>query len=56
MKRPFGESAVIKAFSTLGERNLELRENGILKMTTGTGILSSVGNVPAASHNFHGNK
>lgn len=56
MKKPFGESAVIKAFSTLGERNLQLRESGILKMTTGTGILSSVGNVSAVSHNFHGNK
>jgi hypothetical protein len=56
MKKPFGESAVIKSFSTLGERNHQLRESGILKMTTGTGILSSVGTIAAASHNFHGNK
>lgn len=56
MKKPFGESVIKKAFSTLGERNLQLRKSGILKMTTGTGILSSVGTVAAASHNFHGNK
>lgn len=55
MKKPFGEQAVTKTFSTLGERNLNLRENGALKMATGTGILSSVGSVTAAAHNFHGN-
>jgi hypothetical protein len=55
MKKSFGESAVTKTFSTVGERNRNLRENGILKMTTGTGILSSIGTVVVASHNFHGN-
>ena len=55
MKRPFGESTVTKTFSTLGEKNLNLRESGMLKMATGTGILSSIGTVKAASHNFHGN-
>lgn len=55
MKKPFGEQAVTKTFSTLGERNFNLRESGALKMATGTGILSSVGSVTAAAHNFHGN-
>lgn len=55
MKKPFGEQTVTKTFSTLGERNLNLRESGALKMATGTGILSSVGSVTAATHNFHGN-
>lgn len=55
MKKPFGEQAVIKTLSTLGERSLNLRESGALKMATGTGILSSVGSVTAAAHNFHGN-
>lgn len=55
MKKPFGESSVIKTFSTFGERHLRLRESGMLKMSTGTGILSSVGTVAATSHNFHGN-
>lgn len=55
MKKPFGEQAITKTFSTIGERSLNLRENGALKMATGTGILSSVGSVTAAAHNFHGN-
>lgn len=55
MKKPFGEQTVTKTFSTLGERNLNLRESGALKMATGTGILSLVGSVTAATHNFHGN-
>jgi hypothetical protein len=55
MKKPFGEQAVTKTFSTLGERNLNLRESGTLKMAAGTGILGTVGTVAAAAHNFHGN-
>jgi len=55
MKKPFGEQAVTKTFSTLGERNRNLRESGVLKMAAGTGILSMEGNVAAAAHNFHGN-
>ena len=54
MKKSFGESAVTKTFSALGERNRNFRESGILKMATGTGSLSLVGAVTAATHNFHG--
>ena len=54
-KKPFGEKVVTKTFSAFGEKKLILRENGILKMATGTGILSTTGSVVAAAHNFHGN-
>lgn len=55
MKKPFGEKTIIKTFSTLGERNLNLRQSGTLKMAATTGILSSVGSVTINAHNFHGN-
>ena len=55
MKKPFGEQVITKTFSTLGERNMNLREKGVLKMATGTGILGTVGTVAVAAHNFHGN-
>jgi len=55
MKKPFGEQAITKTFSTLGEKKFNLRESGALKMTTGTGILSTVGTVATPAHNFHGN-
>lgn len=54
MRKPFGEQAVKKTFATLGEKSLIHRESGVLKMSTGTGILSSEGTVVAAAHNFHG--
>lgn len=54
MKKPFGEQSVTKTFSTLGEKSLNLRQGGNLKMNIGSGILSSIGTVPVASHNFHG--
>lgn len=55
MKKPFGEQAVTKTFTTFGERNRNLRESGVLKMAASTGILSMAGNIVAAAHNFHGN-
>ena len=55
MEKPFGEKIVTKIFSTLGRKNFNLRENGVLKMATGTGILSTVGSVTAVAHNFLGN-
>lgn len=56
MKKPFGEQTVTKTFSTLGENKLNLRESGALKMAAGTGILSTVGTVTTAAHNFHGDE
>ena len=55
MKKPFGDQVVTKTFSTIGERNLIHRESGDLKMTTGKGILSSIGSVVTPKHNYHGN-
>ena len=55
MKKPFGDQVITKTFSTLGERNMNLREKGVLKMATGTGIFGTAGTVAAAAHNFHGN-
>lgn len=54
MKKPFGDLAVTKTFSTLGEKSLFLRQSGNMKMNTGSGILSSVGTVITPNHNFHG--
>jgi len=55
MKKAFGELAVTKVFSTLGERDYNLSQSGNMKMSTGTGILGSTGTVKVQSHNFHGN-
>lgn len=55
MKKSFGEQAITKTFSNIGERNLNLRQSGALKLATTTGILSSVGSVTTSAHNFHGN-
>ncbi|MDR3327610.1 MAG: nucleotidyltransferase [Prevotellaceae bacterium] len=54
MKKSFGEQSVAKTFSVLGDRDLAFRQSGKMLMSTGTGILGSVGTVAAASHNFHG--
>jgi len=53
MKKSFGESAVIKTFSTFGEKNYNFRQSGNMKMSTG--ILGSIGTVAMPNHNFHGN-
>ncbi len=50
---PFGKNTVTKAFSNYGENQLKKRENGALKMATGTGILGNVGST-VKGHNFHG--
>jgi hypothetical protein len=55
MKKPFGNAAVTKTFSTLSERTLAARQSANLKMNTGTGILNTIGTIPVATHNFHGN-
>lgn len=55
MKKPFGEQAINKTLSIIGERYLHLQNSGNLKMATGTGIIGSVGSVASAAHNFHGN-
>lgn len=53
MSKPFGKDAVAKTFSNYAEKNRLLRENGGMKMASGTGILGSVGTT-VKNHNFHG--
>lgn len=56
MKKPFGEQAITKTFSTLGEKNLNLRCRGALKWLQEQVFLVRFGSVTALSaHNFHGN-
>lgn len=55
MKKPFGENVVIKAISSQAEKSYQTREQGNMRMSTGSGILGTVGSVITKSHNFHGN-
>lgn len=50
----YGDKVVNKAFAAYGEKNRILRESGLRKMASSTGILGSVGtSIP--NHNFEGN-
>lgn len=55
MKEAFGENMVNNVFSKIGELRYNEQKEGVLRMTTGTGILGKSGEVPVKSHNFHGN-
>ena len=49
----YGDKVVNKAFAAYGKKNRILRESGLRKMASGTGILGSIGtSVP--DHNFEG--
>ena len=52
--RPFGKNAVTKAFSSYADNYRLLREDGKLKMASGTGFLGGVG-TGVRNHNFDGN-
>lgn len=54
LKKPFGDSAVTKAFSTYGEKTRLLRESGGLKMAATTGALGLSGRTAVGGHNFFG--
>lgn len=54
MVKPFGENLVKKTFSNLAEKAYTQRQNGELKMKTGSGILGSAGTIVTQAHNFHG--
>lgn len=53
LEKPFGKTAVSKAFSNYGAIQLNKRESGSLKMAAGTGILGEIGTT-VKGHNFHG--
>lgn len=50
MVRPFGENTIKKAFSTYGENQLIKREKGLLRMASGTGIISEIGRTNIPQH------
>ena len=53
LEKAFGKREVVKTFSSYGNKQRLLRENGNMKMATGTGILGTVGKT-VKNHNFHG--
>lgn len=50
----FGEKVSKKAFSAFGENKRKLREEGLRKMSTATGMLGSIGDTTVKNHNFYG--
>ncbi|MEZ4721949.1 MAG: nucleotidyltransferase [Flavobacteriales bacterium] len=54
LKSPFGEKAVTKAFSNYGEKQLELRESGGMKMAGLTGMVGSSGRTHIRQHTNFG--
>lgn len=52
--RMFGEHAAVDAFKRLGVELKSQRDEGKLKMTTGSGVLGSTGTVSVPKHTFHG--
>lgn len=50
MNKPFGKDVVTKAFSNYGEKYLNERESGNLKMAAGTGMLGSSGRTTVTQH------
>jgi hypothetical protein len=55
MAKPFGNRAVTKTFSQLGEKAKTQRDLGTMKMAAGTGILGSNGRTTVGYHNNFGN-
>jgi len=55
MKKTFGENLIKKTFSSYGEKKNQLRKEGLLKMSKGSGILGNVGS-KIKNHNFYGAK
>lgn len=56
MKTPFGAKEVSKAFSTYGEKQLQLRESNKMKMAAGTGMVGLAGRTSVPQHTNYGKK
>jgi len=56
LKSPFGEQQVTKAFSNYGEKQLQLRESGSMKMAGLTGMIGQVGRTSIPKHTNFGTK
>lgn len=54
LKSPFGEREVTKAFSNYGEKQLQMRESGNLKMAAVTGTIGTTGRTPITQHKNYG--
>jgi hypothetical protein len=50
----FGEKAVNRAFSAIGEQAYKQRESGTMRMAAVTGTLGTVGRAPVPQHTNHG--
>jgi len=55
MNESFGENLIKKTFSAYGNKKKDLRKKGLLKMSSGSGILGNVGS-KIKNHNFYGAK
>lgn len=56
MKNSFGEQTVIKIISALGDKYQQLRQSEALRMSIGTGTLSTMGPIVTTQHHFHGSR
>lgn len=54
MMKPFGDKLVAKTFSSYGDKYLQTRESGNLKMAAGTGMLGSTGRTAVSQHTNFG--
>jgi hypothetical protein len=54
LSESFGERPIEKALEDLGDAYRGTRENGRLALGAGTGLLSTVGEVPVRNHDFYG--
>ena len=54
LAKPFGGKAVAAAFSMIGEKARLLRESGVMKMASGTGMLGTIGRTSVPNHTNFG--
>lgn len=54
MVKPFGDKLIAKTFSSYGDKYLQKRESGTLKMAAGTGMLGLSGRTPVTKHTNFG--
>jgi hypothetical protein len=54
LSAPFGDTAVNRAFSVLGQQALHERESGLTRMSAGTGMLGTAGRAQVGQHNDFG--
>ncbi len=54
LSNPFGKNAVGDTFGRIGEKARVFRESGVMKMASGTGILSTTGRTNVPYHNNFG--